>query len=196
MTKTLAEVFTRIDAANAEDPNQTDVNGQPVANELLYGQRMSDCLKQFAPDASELLQIAARAQHIQRWKIPRSTYPMDRAGYKKWRADLAVFHGEQTAAIMEACRYSADDQTRVKAILQKKRLKKDSDVQTLEDVACLVFLQFYLADFAAKHNDNKLIDIIRKTWNKMSTAGQQAALKLDLPSPMLTLVQRALSPTT
>lgn len=196
MSATLTEVFALIDAANAQDPNLTSVNGQPVANELLYGQRMSACLKQFAPDAPELLQIAVRAQHIQRWKIPRNTYPMDRAGYKKWRADLAVFHGEQTAAIMKACGYSAEDQARVKDILQKKRLKKDTDVQTLEDVACLVFVQFYLADFARKHDDDKLIDIIRKTWNKMSPAGQQAALNLDLPLPMLSLVQQALSPTT
>lgn len=187
-------VFSAIDQLNHEDPNTTLIDGQLVANEWLYGQRMTAHLAAFLPDANELLQIAVRAQHIGRWKIPRSDYPMDRQGYKRWRTDLARLHGEMTGKLMRATGYSEDEITRVADLLLKRNLKRDNDAQTLEDVACLVFLEFYLADFANKHTDEKLIDIIRKTWNKMSENGHQAALQLPLSEAMLTLIGKALTP--
>lgn len=186
-------VIDAIDDKNQQDPQRVEHQGQLVAKEWLYGQRMSQCLAQFKPDASELLQIACRAQHIQRWSIPRSDYPMDRAGYRRWRTALAKFHAELTAELMAQCSYSEEEQQRVQSLLQKQLLKRDDEAQTLEDVACLVFLTFHLEDFATRHEPAKVIDIIRKTWNKMSAEGHAAALQLPLPAPMAGLVGQALN---
>lgn len=189
----LQRTFAAFDFANEQDPNRDLIDGQLQARELVYAQRMSTCLNRFAPDASIALQLAARCQHICRWKIPRSDYPMDRPGYKRWRSDLAVFHGETAGEIMRAQGYDDALINRVKDLLLKRGLKRDDEVQTLENVICLVFLEFYLEDFARKHDEEKLIDIIRKTWNKMSPAGHAAALALPLPATMLTLVGKALT---
>lgn len=189
----LTQVMATIDAANLLDPNRELVDGQQLAKEWIYAQRMSQHLNSFYPHASELLQIACRAQHICRWKIPRSDYPMDKAGYKKWRTELAKFHGELTGELMQAQGYTEQDIERVKDLLLKRGLKRDEEVQVLEDVVCLVFIEFYLEDFASKHDEDKLLDIIRKTWNKMSDRGHQAALTLPLSSNMLHLVTKALS---
>lgn len=189
----LQQTFAAFDAANSQDPNHDLIDGMPQARELVYAQRMSTCLNRFAPDASIALQLAARCQHICRWKIPRADYPMDRQGYKRWRSDLAVFHGEIAAEILREQGYDDALISRVKDLLLKRGLKRDEEVQTLEDVICLVFLEFYLEDFANKHDEEKLIDIIRKTWNKMSPAGHAAALALPLPATMLALVGKALA---
>lgn len=190
----LTDTLAAFDAANAQDPNLEIVDGQSIAKELIYGLRMTAQLHKFCPDASQELQLAARSQHICRWKIPRSDYPMDRQGYKRWRLDLAVFHGETAGSILAANGYTDDVIQRVKDLLLKRSLKRDEEVQTLEDVVCLVFLEFYLDDFAAKHDEEKLIDIIQKTWNKMSEKGHEAALKLPLSANMLALVTKALTP--
>jgi len=188
----LEQTLAAIDAANLQDPNLETIDGSAVAKEWIYSQRMSQHLAAFSPDAPELLQIACRAQHICRWKIPRSEYPMDRAGYKKWRTELAKMHGDLTGRLMLEQGYGAAEIERVKDLLLKRGLKRDQDVQTLEDVVCLVFIEYYLEDFAAKHDEDKLIDIIRKTWNKMSDPGHQAALKLPLSESMLNLIDKAL----
>ena len=188
----LEKTLAAFDAVNAQDPNIEIVNGQPIAKELIYSHRMTEHLHQFLPSASVELQLAARSQHICRWKIPRSDYPMDRQGYKKWRLDLAVFHGETAGEIMQANGYDESVIQRVKDLLLKRSLKRDDEVQALEDVICLVFLEFYLEDFASKHDEAKLIDIIQKTWNKMSDTGHTAALKLPLSNTMLALVTKAL----
>jgi Domain of unknown function (DUF4202) len=189
----LQQVLDAIDQCNSEDPNKEEHNNQQIAKELLYGQRMSGHLNQFAPEASEILQIAARAQHIKRWSIPRSDYPMNRQGYKKWRTELGKFHADTTAQLMDNAGYSAEQQERVAVLLQKKFLKRDDEVQCLEDVICLVFLEHYLEAFAAKHDEDKLIDIIRKTWKKMSEQGHEAALKLPFNDAMGALVGKALN---
>lgn len=190
----LEKTLSAFDVANAQDPNTEIVNGQAVAKELIYSQRMTEHLNKFLPSASPELQLAARCQHICRWKIPRSDFPMDRQGYKKWRLDLAVFHGDTAGEIMHANGYDESTIQRVKDLLLKRSLKRDDEVQALEDVICLVFLEFYLEDFASKHDEAKLIDIIQKTWNKMSTVGHAAALKLPLSETMLALVTKALQP--
>lgn len=190
----LEQTLAAFDAVNAQDPNTEIVNGQPIAKELIYSQRMTEHLHKFLLNPSIELQLAARSQHICRWKIPRYDYPMDRQGYKKWRLDLAVFHGETAGSILLANDYSDDVILRVKDLLLKRSLKRDDEVQALEDVICLVFLEFYLEDFASKHDDAKLIDIIQKTWNKMSDAGHTAALKLPLSADVLALVTKALQP--
>lgn len=193
--------LTRLDAclaafdeANLQDPNTEQVNGTTVSKEWIYAQRMSAQLHKFCEAPSEALQLAARSQHICRWKIPRSNYPMDRSGYKKWRLDLAQMHGDIAGEIMAVQGYGEPMIARVKDLLLKRSLKRDDEVQALEDVICLVFIEFYLEDFASKHDEAKLIDIIRKTWNKMSAKGHAAALQLSLPPTMLDLVTKALNP--
>lgn len=192
-TSRFDRLIERIDAANAEDPHTEEYNGASYPKELLYARRMTDRLKAFAPEASEELQIAARAQHICRWTIPRSEYPMTRTGYKQWRTSLMKFHAEKTGSLMEECGYDAETIARVQSLLQKKRLKKDEEAQTLEDVICLVFLEYYLPDFAGKHEEDKVIHILRKTWLKMSDRGHEAALRLPLPPESSELVSAAVS---
>jgi hypothetical protein len=180
----LARALAAIDAANAEDP---------AGKELVYGQRMTAWLAKLAPDAGEPLQIAVRAQHIQRWKIARAAYPEGRAGYKRWRSELARMHAEQAAAIAAAAGYGGDECARVRDLVQKRRLATDPEAQTLEDVACLVFLEHYFAEFQPKHDRAKVIDIVRKTWAKMSEQGRAAALQLPLGPAERALIEEALA---
>ncbi|UGU16890.1 DUF4202 domain-containing protein [Sinomicrobium kalidii] len=182
----------RIDAENAEDPNVETVNGVTFPKELLYARRMTEKLLDFYPEASGELQIAARAQHICRWKIDRKQYPMDRVGYLKWREALKKFHAEKTSEILKDLGFEDTFAERVSFLIRKKQLKKDEETQILEDVVCLVFLQYYFDDFAAKHPEEKIIDIVQKTWAKMSESGQQAALELKLSPEASGLVKKAL----
>lgn len=190
----LTRTLDKIDDANRKDPRM-DYNeaGNPMPSELLYSRRMSDTLQSFCPDASEVLQIATHAQHIERWKIPRNEYPMDRKGYLLWRNQLKKFHGERTAEIMQELGYNEEIITRVKTLLSKKQLKRDPEVQMLEDVICLVFLRYYFTDFAQKHPEEKVTDIVAKTWKKMSEAGQQAALELPLSTDSVAIIKKALA---
>lgn len=187
------EAFTHFDSANAEDPRAEVADGEAVPYELLYARRMSARLETFAPEAPEAVRLAARSQHIRRWTIPRTAYPTGRIGYKQWRNTLLTFHAETAGAILRTVGYDDATVQRVQALLQKQRLKRDPDVQTLEDVVCLVFLEHYFADFAEQHDDEKLVGILRKTWAKMSPAGHEAALALDLPPPLQALVEKALA---
>jgi len=181
------------DAANAEDPHRAADQGRDVPAELLYAQRMTEWLGRLYPDASEPLCLAARAQHIRRWEIPRDTYPIDRAGYHRWRTTLYTFHADTAERILREVGYDDATIARVRSLLRKERLKADPESQALEDVACLVFLESYFADFAAKHEDEKVITILRRTWAKMSEKGQAAALALPLAPAARTLVERALA---
>lgn len=187
------EAIERFDSANAEDPNREEVDGEAMPKELVYARRMSARLDAFAPDASEAVRLAARCQHIRRWTIPRSDYPDGRTGYKQWRTTLMKFHAETAADILRGVGYDEDTIERVTTLLRKRRLKRDPDVQILEDVICLVFLEHYFDDFAQKHDDEKLIDILRKTWIKMSPAGHDAAQRLDLSPQLHTLLKKALA---
>ena len=188
----LKKIFSAIDQLNQQDPTSVEYNGEMIAKEHLYAIRMSELLADFLPDASEYLQIACRAQHLQRWIIPRSDFPMTPIGYKSWRTTLAKHHANATAGLMSECGYSDQEKDRVKAILQKQQLKQNEESQSMEDVACLVFLQFYLEAFADKHSATKVIDIIRKTWKKMSSEGQQAALKINFLDSTSLLITTAL----
>lgn len=188
----LDEAFRRFDAANAQDPTQEMVNGRPLPKELVYGQRMSTRLEAFAPEAPEPVKLAARAQHIRRWEVPRDSYPEGRAGYLKWRTDLYKRHGDIAGEIMREVGYEEDLIERVRTLLRKRGLKTDPDVQLLEDVICLVFLEHYFHDFAQKHDEQKLIPIIQKTWKKMTEKAHQAALELDYVPEDRALIQKAL----
>ncbi|MEO0322717.1 MAG: DUF4202 domain-containing protein [Myxococcota bacterium] len=189
----LAAAFDRIDAANAQDPNLDHDGHQEVPKELLYGQRMSATLRAFAPDASDPVQLAARAQHIRRWTVPRSDFPMDRAGYHRWRTHLYGVHADEAEAILRDVGYDDETVRQVRKMLQKKGIKSDPEVQLLEDVICLCFLRHYWAAFAAQHDEAKLIGILQKTWRKMSTEGQAAALKLPLRPDDVALIEKALA---
>ena len=182
-----------IDKKNAEDVNTYSVSGMEYPKELLYSQRMSRTLLQFDPNASKALQIAARAQHICRWKSARKEYPMDRVGYLKWREDLKQMHADLTGNILKKVGFDDEFTDRVKAIILKKLIKKNKESQALEDVICLVFLDFYFDEFAAKHADEKIIDILQKTWKKMSDEGHEAALKINFSEKSLALVKKAIS---
>ncbi|MFW2389214.1 MAG: DUF4202 domain-containing protein [Polyangiales bacterium] len=188
----LDDALRRFDEANAEDPNTELVDGQRLPKELVYGRRMSSRLAALAPGAPETVQLAARAQHIRRWEVPRDSYPEGRAGYLQWRTDLHKRHGETAGAIMEEVGYEADTVQRVKTLLRKRGLKTDPDVQLLEDTICLVFLEHYFHDFAQKHDDEKLLSIVRKTWAKMTDEAHAAAMELDYEPEDLSLIQRAL----
>ena len=181
-----------IDAENAQDPNIEIHESISFPKELLYSNRMFEKLMDFYPSASEEVQIACKAQHICRWKIARDTYPMDRVGYLKWREDLKKFHAKTTAEILEKAGYETSFIERVSFLIEKKLLKKDAETQLLEDVICLVFMEFYLDPFVQKHETEKLKNIILKTWNKMSENGQQAALKINYSENNLNLIKEAL----
>ena len=193
MSGRLDEVLRAIDAANGRDPHSVVVDGVGVPRELLYGRRMSDWLSKFQAEASDALHIAARGQHIRRWEIPRSDYPMDRTGYLKWRTTLYRFHADQIAPLMTAAGYDDPEIQRMRGLVEKKGLKSNPEMQTLEDVICLVFLEFYFDDFRRQHERSKVIDIVRKTWGKMSEQGQGFALALPLGPEALLLVQDALA---
>jgi hypothetical protein len=187
-----------IDAANSEDPNQEMSEGKNWPKELLYSHRMSDMQQRYAPDAEDAMKLALRAQHIQRWKSPRNDYPMDRKGYHQWRTGLYSFHADTVAGLLAKAGYDDDFIERVKLAVSKKSLKTNPDTQLLEDVTALVFIEHYMLDFAGKHpeyDEQKWLDIIRKTWRKMSEKAHQFALAghIKLPEPLVPLIQKAVS---
>lgn len=188
----LQHVISRIDSANAEDPNLVLDGGVRRPAELLYSERMSAMLARFVPDASDALQMAVRAQHLRRWTIPRSLYPMDRAGYHRWRGELKRRHAEWAASILKDCGVPDEVSSRVSSLIRKENLKTDPEAQSLEDVACLVFLQHYAVDFSSRNDEQKMIGILQKTWRKMSERGRQAALELPLDPTVRALVDLAL----
>ncbi len=181
------------DKANSQDPFTETSEGKEYPKELLYAIRMTDKLNSFEPNASEAVQLAVRCQHICRWTIARDSYEMNRKGYLTWRKDLAKFHAKKAAGIMMEVGYDEYQIDKVTFLLQKKQLKRNKETQLLEDVACLVFLEYYFEKFSKKYAEEKLIDIVQKTWAKMSENGQGAALKLNFSKGALTLVQRALT---
>ncbi len=188
----------KIDAANRADPNIELVAGEPLPKEYAYSLHMTRWLHELEPHPSERMQIACRAQHIERWTIPRSDFPEGRKAYYEWRQACGRMHGRRAAEIMAGCGYPEDECERVETILTKRELRKDEDTQLLEDVACLVFLERYFADFyeqKADYDREKWLRIVRRTWGKMSPRGHEAALKLaeGMPAHLLELLQEALA---
>ncbi len=196
-----SELFERaialFDAANAEDPNHEESGGKAWPRELLYAHRMSEMLARFAPDADEAVRLACRGQHIQRWKIPRQDYPMTREGYLQWRTSLYRFHADLAGRLMREAGYGEDMLERVQRAIGKRGLKVNPDTQMMEDVVALVFLEHYLAGFAAgkpDYSEEKWLEIIRKTWKKMSDQGRAFALsgQVRLPENLLPLIRQAI----
>lgn len=185
------------DTANSEDPNKEIFEGKEYPKELLYAQRMTAMQERYAPDASEAVKLAVRAQHIQRWKSPRSDFPMDKPGYMLWRTGLYKFHAETAGSLMKSVGYDDEMIERVKTIVSKKGLKTNSETQLMEDVVDLVFLEHYMVGFASGHpeyDEEKWVLIIRKTWNKMSEQAHEFALagKIALPEALVPLILKAI----
>ncbi len=188
------QTLARFDAANAKDPNLDE--GQP--KELLYGQRMSNMIGRFAPDASEAAQLAVRAQHIQRWTVPRNRYPMTKEGYHAWRTGLYTFHADTAGELMREAGYDDSMIERVKQAVGKRGIKVNPESQLLEDIANLVFIEHYLLAFANSkpdYDEAKWLEIIRRTWGKMSKNAQAYALsgKIKLPESLVPLITKAIS---
>lgn len=183
----------QIDLAHKDDPNTT-TSPEPIPYELHYAQKMTFYLDRLNPTASDLLRLAIRAQHLRRWESPRSSYPATKIGYHSWRGALQRTQAALAEKICLEAGYSSEEAARVGAMVRKADLKKgDPDTQTLEDVACLVFLDDQFDAFERELADEaKIVDILRKTWGKMSEAGRAEALKLDLSERGGELVKMAL----
>ena len=189
MNEKFQSAIARFDAENSRDPNLE--NGRP--RELLYAERLTQWVLKLAPDASEVLQLAARCQHICRWESPRENYPMTRPGYLKWRADLKKIHAEKAGAILREVGYDDETIRRVQDLNLKKNFPAEAEVRVLEDALCLVFLEFQFAALVAKSDDEKMINAVRKSWGKMTGAARGEALKLSYGEREKNLIKRALA---
>lgn len=199
MTKTRLEcALAGIDKANRVDPNNEMLSGEVLPRETIYSLHMTRWLYALEAEPSEMIQIACRAQHIERWKMPRSDYPQGRKAYYEWRQACGRMHGRRAAEIMAGCGYPPEACERVEVIVTKRELRKDPDTQLLEDVACLVFLEKYFAQFYAdnaEYDQDKWLRIVRRTWRKMSSTAHDRALVLTgaLPDHLQALLQEALA---
>ena len=187
-----------ITAANSEDPNIESDNGKEVPKELLYSLRMTDMINRFLPNADDVAKLAVSAQHIQRWKSPRKDYPMNRKGYHLWRTNLYKFHAETTATLLEEAGYDNAFIKRVKLAIGKKQLKSNADTQIIEDIAALTFIEHYMTAMYAnfpQYDEEKWVDIIQRTWKKMSPEAHEFALsgELKLPEPLVPLIKKSLA---
>jgi hypothetical protein len=190
-TDQFKKAIEAFDAYNENDPNKEEYNGKVFSKEVLYAYRMTERLHQFAPDASEYLKLAARCQHIGRWEIAREHFPMDKKGYLQWRNQEKIHHAKVAEEILKTCQYDSETIDKVKFLVLKKELFTNADTQLLEDVICLVFIEFYIDAFAAKHDDEKVVDIIKKTLKKMSVKGIDSALKISVSKKIASLIQQA-----
>ena len=188
----LSKAFQLFDDYNRQDPHTLVSEGKEFPTEYYYALQLYNWVIKLDHNASEALLLASRSQHIGRWKIPRVEYPAGKAGYLRWRSDLAKFHATEAAQLMAGAGYSAGEIENVQQILLKKDLKKDRDVQVMEDALCLVFLEFQFEDFIQKHNEEKVIRILQKSWKKMSAQGREIALTLNYSANARTLLERAL----
>jgi hypothetical protein len=169
------------DELNRKDPNREFINGKEEPKELIYAQRVTKMLKSYVPNPSEILQLAARCQHIQRWKIERKSFPMTKLGYHQWRTSLRKLHAETAETVLREVGYEKSVIDRVCALVKKEELKTDVESQALEDVVVLVFIENYLKEFINKHGDfdeTKIMSIVDKSLCKMTTKGRDAALAM------------------
>ncbi|WP_026630360.1 DUF4202 domain-containing protein [Dyadobacter alkalitolerans] len=173
------KAFALFDDYNRKAPEHLTYDGTDYPSEYFYALKLHDWVTKLDPEASESLLLASRAQHIGRWEIARSSYPEGRVGYLKWRTDLSKFHATKAAEIMESVGYEDETIQRVQQIIRKQRIKDDEEVQTIENALCLVFLQFQYDDLIAKTSEEKMVNILQKTWAKMSDQGRNVALSLQ-----------------
>ena len=199
MTQLFDKAITLYNAANSKDPNMVkDDSGNDLPKELLYSQRMLDMINRYLPKADEVAKLSVAAQHIQRWTSPRSDYPMNRKGYHLWRTRLYGYHAETAAKILEEVGYDEETISRVKLAIGKKDLKNNKDTQILEDVAALTFIEHYMTamyENFPQYDEEKWIDIIIRTWKKMSADAQAFALSgnVKLPADLVPVIQKAIA---
>ena len=193
MSTPLERALTAIDAAHALDPNRVTINNEEMPYELHYAQKCTSYLEKRAPDASEPLRIAIRAQHFRRWEVPRSSYPMTRPGYHAWRTYLKKRQAELVEQICLDSGYSKEDSETVGSLIRKEDLKANEETMVLEDVACLVFLDDQFEAFEKEHDEDKIVRILQKTWGKMTDQGHELALKIPMGERPMELVKKALA---
>lgn len=187
-----ATACRRFDEENARDPNQEIVDGQSHPRELIYAQWLTDWVLKLSPQAGEALRLAARCQHICRWEIPRDSYPLDKPGYLRWRADLKKFHARKSGDILREAGYDEATLQRVQELNLKKNHPNDPEVCVLEDALCLVFLEHQFAALAARSDDEKMINALQKSWKKMTPRAHSAALALNYGDRERALLDQAL----
>lgn len=185
--------IARFDEENGRDPHSATIDGETVPYELFYARRLTDWVLRLCPGASEALLLASRCQHLCRWEIPRRSYPMDRAGYLKWRADLKQFHAGKSAEILAGLGYPPEPIARVQELNLKKNLGSDPELQVLEDALCLLTLEHQLGDLMQRNSHEKMITVLQKTWKKMSPAAHEAALTLPYTEAQRALLTDALA---
>jgi hypothetical protein len=190
----LARAFAAIDEANRDDPNTVSVRGEVRPKEQAHAELAVAWVRHLEPDASDALLLAARAHHVRRWERPRSLQPEGRAGYLRWRRDLERHHAEVAGRVLAEVGVDAETISRVGSIIEKRRLKSDHEVQVFEDALCLVFIETQFGELAAKLDDDHMVEVVRKTIEKMTPAGQAAALALPLDADAVRIVERALAP--
>lgn len=189
----LQQAFELFDQANSLDPRRIECGGETYPLELFFSQRRCDWVSSLQPDASAALLLAARSQHLRRWEIPRSTYPLGRPGYLKWRTELKSFHAQHSEEVLRSVGFSEQVIERVRQLNLKKDLGKDTECQVLEDALCLVFLEYQFDDLIAETEETTMVEIVRKTWAKMSEKAHQAALGLPLSDTAKSIVAKALA---
>jgi Domain of unknown function (DUF4202) len=192
MMSTIHKAFELFDQYNKQDPHSMVWEGTEFPAEYFYALQLSNWVTKLSENPSEALLLASRCQHIGRWKIPRDRYPAGKAGYLRWRTDLAKFHATEAEQLLKEAGYTDTEIAAVQRIQLKQNLKMDNDVQTMENALCLVFLEFQLEDFIQKHDDDKLIRILQKSWKKMSEKGRNAALALQYSPKAKSLLEKAL----
>jgi hypothetical protein len=188
----LDDAFAAIDAANADDPNTIVVRGERRPKEQAHAELAVEWIRRLDPDPSDALLLAARAHHVRRWDIPRSSEPDGRAGYLKWKRRLQQHHADLVAQILGGAGVEPATIERVQSLVKKERLKSDPEVQTLEDALCLVFIETQFNDLTAQLGEEHMVDVVAKTLRKMTAAGRNAALELPLDDESTRIVSKAL----
>ncbi|KAG9248215.1 hypothetical protein BJ878DRAFT_413179 [Calycina marina] len=182
-----------IDEAHSQDPNIAIIDNVSIPYELHYARKMTHYLSLRAPSASPILKVAIRAQHLRRWEIPRSSYPMTRAGYLSWRAFLKKRQASLAKAICIGCGFGEEEAEGVARLVRKEDLIGNEETQVLEDVACLVFLDDQFERFGREHDEEMIVRVLRKTWRKMSDGGRELALGIGMTGECERLIGKALA---
>ena len=182
-----------IDAANADDPNRVVVGGVDEPLALAHGRLADGWVQRLGTDADDALRLAARAHHLRRWEVPRTSYPEGRPGYLRWRRDQKARHARDVEALLRAAGYGEGEVARVQSLIRRDHLSTEPDAQVVEDAACLVFIETQLAEMATRLERDHLLDVIRKTGRKMSAAGLAKVTDIDLDDTTRALLIEALA---
>ncbi len=193
LSERLARALDALDAVNAEDPTRVELDGEPWPKELAHAELATRWVRRLRPEAGEELLLAARGHHLRRWAVPRSSYPAGRDAYLRWRTDLHERHAEEVGVVLRAAGYEEEVVERVGAIVRKEGLRRDPDVQTLEDALCLVFLETQYEELRARIDEAQMEHVLRRTWRKMSAAAREFALTLPISDEGRALVERAVA---